>query len=55
MTYLHFLTDENGNQTETVYSNNSTLRLSLECSSKIKNEVYKIWNKETNEVTTIEV
>ena len=55
MTYLHYLTDENGNQIESVYSNNNNKKMSLEANAKIQNATYKIWNKENNEVTTIDI
>ena len=55
MNYLHYLTDENGKQIETLYSNNNSSKISLEVMAKIKNASYQVWNKLTNEILTIEV
>jgi hypothetical protein len=53
MRYLHYITDQEGNQIETLYSNTSEKRFSLECTAKIKNAKYQVWDRETNEVITI--
>ena len=55
MNYLHYLTDATGNQIETLYSNNSSSKISLEVMAKIKNATYQVWNKLTNEILIIEV
>ena len=51
MRYLHYVTDQEGNQIESLYSANNTTKFSLECLVKIKNGTYKIWDRETNEIT----
>lgn len=53
MRYLHYITDQEGNQIESVYSSNNTPKFSLECLVKIKKGTYKIWDRETNEVNTL--
>jgi hypothetical protein len=53
MRYLHYITDQEGNQIESVYSSNNNSKFSLECLAKIKKATYKIWDRETNEVTTL--
>ncbi len=53
MRYFHYITDQEGNQIESVYSSTNTAKYSMECMSKIKNAKYQIWDRETNEVITI--
>ena len=53
MRYLHYILDQEENQIESVYSANNTPKFSLECTVKIKNATYKIWDKETNEIITV--
>ena len=53
MRYLHYVTDQEGNQIETVYSVNNKSKFSLECLAKIKNGTYQVWDKETNDITTL--
>ena len=53
MRYLHYITDQAGNQIETIYSANKNSKFSLECLAKIKSGTYQIWDRETNEITTL--
>jgi len=53
MRYLHYVTDQEGNQIESVYSSNNTSKFSLESLAKIKKGIYQIWDRETNEITTL--
>jgi len=53
MRYLHYVTDQEGNQIETVYSASNTSKFSMECLSKIKNGTYQVWDRETNEIITL--
>jgi hypothetical protein len=53
MRFLHYITDQEGNQIETLYASTSEKRFSLECTAKIKNAKYQVWDRETNEVITI--
>ena len=53
MRYLHYVTDQNGNQIESVYSSKNTPKISMESLAKIKKTSYKIWDRETNKVKTL--
>ena len=53
MRYLHYVTDQEGNQIESVYSASNTAKFSMACLAKIKNGTYQIWDRETNEITTL--
>jgi len=53
MRYLHYITDKEGNQIESIYSSNNTPKISMESLAKIKKGSYKIWDRETNQVTTL--
>jgi len=53
MKYLHYVIDQEGNQIESLYSANNNSKFSLECLAKIKNGTYQIWDRETNEITTL--
>lgn len=53
MRYLHYVTDQEGNQIELLYSSNNTAKFSLECLARIKKGTYQIWDRDTNEITTI--
>jgi hypothetical protein len=53
MRYLHYVTDQEGSQIESVYSANNTPKFSLECLVKIKKGTYQIWDRETNKITTL--
>ena len=53
MRYLHYITDQEGNQIETIYSNSNDIKFSMKCLAEIKNAIYQIWDRETNEITTL--
>jgi hypothetical protein len=55
MRYLHYVTDQTGNQIESLYSANNTFKFSLECLAKIKNATYQIWDRETNKIITLRI
>lgn len=46
MRFLHTVIDNEGNQVESIYSNNASYKLSLECLAKVVCGEYKIWNRE---------
>lgn len=45
MTYLHTITDKEGNNIENVYSNSESPKLSLKTLKKVVNGEYKVWNR----------
>lgn len=53
MKYLHYVTDKEGNQLESIYSNSIEAKFSLQCLAEIENAIYKVWNRETNEIIII--
>ena len=50
MQYLHFVTDANGEQLESLYSATETPKFSMEALAKLKNGEYKVWNRDTNKI-----
>lgn len=55
MRYLHYITDLEGNQIESNYSPNAIQKISMVCLAKIKNAKYQIWDRETNEIITLNI
>lgn len=54
MRYLHFIIEnKEGKQIETVYSINVKPKMSLMFFAKSKKYTYKIWDRETNEITIV--
>lgn len=53
MNFLHFVIDTNENLIESTYSKTAAVKMSLQALVQIKGGVYKIWNKQTNEVEVV--
>jgi hypothetical protein len=50
MRYLHYVADQYGNQIESVYSLNNNPKYSMKCLANLKNGIYKIWDRETDNI-----
>lgn len=53
MTYLHQISNQNNDFTESIYTNNPNPSMSMEMMAKIQKGTYIIWNRDTNEVVTV--
>jgi len=55
MNFLHYLTNDQGFQVESVYSRDSNKKLSLICLAKIKGLKYNIWDRINDRVLKINI
>jgi hypothetical protein len=55
MRYLHYITDQEGNQIESSSSTNNNPKFSMVCLAKIKKATYQIWDRETDEILTVKL